>query len=67
MQQFFKNEYLFQMQIVLVKMLSQTYIFMIKKIVRGFDILTRKNKICYVSLPIPYIRPTLSRGHQTVQ
>ena len=39
---------------------------MIKRIPGGFDIFTKKNKIVYASLPIPYIRPSLSRDHQTV-
>ena len=39
---------------------------MIKIIPRGFNIFTRKNKRCYVSLPMSYIGSSLSRGHQVV-
>ena len=39
---------------------------MIKRIPLGFNIFTRKNTRCDVSLPIPYIGPSLSRDHQTV-
>ena len=39
---------------------------MIERIPRGFNIFTRRNKRCYVSFPIPYIGPSLSRGYQTV-
>ena len=46
--------------------------FMTKRIHRDLNIFTRKNIRCYVSLPIPYIRPVhttpwLSRGYQTVR
>ena len=40
---------------------------MIKRIPRDLNIFTMKNKRCDVSLPIPCIRPSLSRGHQTVK
>ena len=33
---------------------------------RGLNIFTRKNKRCGVSLPVPCIRSSLSRGHQTI-
>ena len=38
----------------------------IKRILRGFNNRTRKNKGCYVSLSMLYVGPSLSRGHQTV-
>ena len=38
---------------------------MIKRIPRGLNIFSRKNK-CYVSLPITDIRTSFSRSHQTV-
>ena len=37
-----------------------------KSILELGNIFTRKNKRCYVSLPVPYIAPSLSRVHQTV-
>ena len=40
---------------------------MIKRIPRGLNIFIRKNKKRYVSLPLPYIESSLSRGHQTVR
>ena len=39
---------------------------MVKRIPGGFKILTRKNTRCYVSLSIPYIGPSNSRGHQAM-
>ena len=53
-------------QIILVNILTRVKNLMIKRIPRGWNIFTRKNKRCYDSLPKPCIRPSLSRGHQTV-
>ena len=39
---------------------------MIKRIPSSLHNFTRKNKRCYVYLPPPYNRPSLSRDHQTV-
>ena len=61
-----KNNYLYQILINLASILTRVYNFMIKRIPWGFNIFTRKNARCYVSLPIPYIGPSLSRDHQTV-
>ena len=61
-----KNNYFYQALIILVDIQARTYNFMIRRIPRGFKNFTRKNKRCYVSLPIPYIELSLSRGHQTV-
>ena len=38
---------------------------MIKKISRSLKSFTRKNKICYISLRIPYTWPSFSIDHQT--
>ena len=38
---------------------------MIKRIPRGFNIFTRKNKRSYVSLLIPYIRPSNSNNNES--
>ena len=61
-----KNNYLYQILISLASILTRVYNFMIKRIPLGFNIFTRKNTRCDVSLPIPYIGPSLSRDHQTV-
>ena len=61
-----KNNYLYQILIDLASIITRAYNFMIKRIPWGFNIFTRKNARCYVSLPIPYIGPSLSRDHQTV-
>ena len=39
---------------------------MVRRIPRGFNIFTRKNKRCYVSLAIPYIGPSFSTDHHTL-
>ena len=39
---------------------------MIKRIPTGFNTYTRKNKRCYISLPIPFIGFSLVRGHQII-
>ena len=52
---YFKNNCLYQIQIVLTDIQAQAYNFKIKRIPRGFNIFTRKNKSFYVSLPMPYI------------
>ena len=39
---------------------------MIKRISSSLNIFTRKNKRCYVCLPTPYNRSSLSRDHETV-
>ena len=54
------------MQIILMYMLTQAYIFMIKRIPRGLNIFNRENKRCGVSVPVPGIRPSLSRDHKTI-
>ena len=61
-----KNNYLYQILINLASILTRAYNLMIKRIPWGFNIFTRKNIGCYVSLPIPYIGSSLSRDHQTV-
>ena len=61
---FLKNNYLYQILIILADIQVRAYNFMIKRIPRGF-IFTKKNKRCYVSIPIPHIGPKLSRDHQT--
>ena len=53
----------FQMQIILVHLLTQAYIFMIKRIPTGLNIFTSKNKRCVVSLPVLCICPLLFKGH----
>ena len=53
----------FQMQIILVNLLTQAYIFMIKRIPTGLNIFTSKNKRCVVSLPVLCICPLLFKGH----
>ena len=45
---------------------SRAYNFRIKIIPNDLKISTRKNKRCYVNLPIPYNRPSLSRGYRQV-
>ena len=64
----FKNNYPYQILIILASNtgITRAYNFMIKRIPRGFNIFTRENTRCYVSLPIPYTGSPLSRGHQTV-
>ena len=52
------------MQIILADMQARLYNFVIKKTPEGFNTFTRKNKR-YVSLPMSYIGPLLSRDHQT--
>ena len=59
-----KNNYLYQILIILADIQVRAYNFMIKRIPRGF-IFTKKNKRCYVSIPIPHIGSSLSRDHQT--
>ena len=59
-----KNNYLYQILIILAHIQVRAYNFMIKRIPRGF-IFTKKNKRCYISLPVPHIGPSLSRDHQT--
>ena len=61
-----KNNYLYRIQIILADIQARAYTFMVKGIPRGFNIFTRKNKRCYVSLDIPYIGPSFSRDHHTV-
>ena len=61
-----KNNYLYQILINLASILTRAYNFMIKRIPWGFNIFTSKNTKCYVSLPIPYIGPSISRDHQTL-
>ena len=61
-----KNKYLYQILIILADIQAQAYNFMIKRIPRDYNIFTKKNKRCYVSLHTPYIGSLLSRGHQTV-
>ena len=61
-----KNNYLYQILIDLASILTRAYNFMIKRILWGFNIFTRKNTRCYVWLPIPYIAPSLSTDHQRV-
>ena len=61
-----KNNYLYQILIILADIQVRACNFMIKRIPRGF-IFTKKNKICYVSIPIPHIGPSLSRDHQTTK
>ena len=56
----------FQMQIILVHLLTQAYIFMIKRIPTGLNIFTSKNKRCDVSLPVLCIWPSLFKGHATI-
>ena len=59
----FKNNYLYQIQIqTFTDIQARTYTFMVKRINKGFNIFTKENERCYVSLPIPYIRPSLFRG-----
>ena len=67
------SERLNQMQTLRRSSLKNNYIykpthtyFMLKRISRSYNIFTRKNKICYVSLPAPYVGPSLSRDHQTL-
>ena len=55
---------IYQMQIILADMQARLYNFVIKKTPEGFNTFTRKNKR-YVSLPMSYIGPLLSRDHQT--
>ena len=55
-----------QIQLILVNLLTQTYIFTIKRIPTGLNILISKNKRCDISLLIPCIRPLLCKGHQTI-
>ena len=50
-----KNNYLYQILINLASILTRACNFMIKRIPWGFSIFTRKNKRCYVFLPMPYI------------
>ena len=47
---FFKNNYFYQKQTVLVNILTLAYNFLIKRIPRSLNIFTRKNERCYVSL-----------------
>ena len=54
------------MQALLRASLKNNYLYQNKRILRDFNIFTRKNKRCYVSLAIPYIKPSPSTGHQTV-
>ena len=61
-----KNNYTYQLLIILATILTQTCRFMVKRIPRCFNIFARKNTKYYVSLLIPYIESSLSRGHQTV-
>ena len=61
-----KSNYPYQVLIVLARILTRPYNFMVKRIPGGFKILTRKNTRCYVSLSIPYIGPSNSRGHQAM-
>ena len=61
-----KNNYPCQIQIILVNILTRAYNFKIERIPSNLKIFTQKNRRCYVYLPIPYNRPSLSRGHQTV-
>ena len=62
----FKNNYLYQMQIISADGQARSYRFMVKRIPRDFNIFFKKNKSCCVFLSIPYIRPSFSRGHQIV-
>lgn len=39
---------------------------MMKRMSRGFYIFIEKNEGCDVSLSIPYVGPSFSRGHQTL-
>ena len=57
---------LFQIQIILVNIPTRAYNLKIKRIPSRVNIFTRKNKRCYIYLPIRYNRPSLCRGHQTV-
>ena len=61
-----KNNYPYQILINLASILTGAYNFMIKRIPQASTFLLEKNARCYVSLPIPYIGPSLSRDHQTV-
>ena len=61
-----KNTNIYQILIILADVLTRTYNFMMKRISRVFYIFTRKNKRCDVSLSTPHIRPSFSRGHQTL-
>ena len=45
---------------------TPVYNFKIKRIPSSLNIFNRKNKRCPIYLPIPYNRPSLSRGHQTI-
>ena len=58
-----KNNYPYQILINLASILTGAYNFMIKRIPQASTFLLER---CYVSLPIPYIGPSLSRDHQTV-
>ena len=56
---------IYQMQMILADMQARLYNLVIKKTPEGFNTFTRKNKIYYVSLPMSYNGPLLSRDHQT--
>ena len=60
------RDYLCQMKIILADIQARACDFMIKRIPRGFNFFTKKNKRCEVFLPTPYIGSSYSRGHQTV-
>ena len=56
----FKYNYLFQIQITLVNISTRAYNFTIKRILSALNAFTRKNKRCYIYLPILNTRPSSS-------
>ena len=62
----FKNNCLFQIHLILINMLTQAYNFMIKRIPRGLNNFTRKNKRYGVSFPMLCIRRSVSRGYHSI-
>ena len=61
-----KNYYPCQIQIILVNSPTRAYNFKAKRIPSSLNVFTPKSEGCYVYLPIPCNRSSLSRGHQTV-
>ena len=61
-----KNDFLYQMQIILADIQSKAYSFMMKRIPKGFNIFARKNKDVMFLFLYRIYAPSLSRGHQTV-
>ena len=59
------NTYLYQIQIILAVIQARAYHFMIRKSPEASTFLLGKTKDV-VSLPIPYIGPSLSSDHQIV-